>query len=1104
MKFSIFYHIDRKGRRMLRILLSITLLTFAFIVTCCHSEQQTSDEKDYSQIEQVDFNYHIKPILSDRCFACHGPDKNARKADLRLDTEEGALQSLLESGTHAFVSGDVKASEAYQRMLSDDPETMMPPPESNLSLTDSEKALIAKWIKQGAKWKEHWSFIPPEQPAIPQHAFEDWAINPIDAFIAQKLEQHRLSPSEVARKERLLRRVTFDLTGLPPTLEEIEAFLSDDSESAYEKVVDRLLASPAYGERMASIWLDAARYSDSHGYQDDRPRTMWPWRDWVIESFNANMPYDTFGIWQLAGDLLPNPTYEQKLATGFNRNHGITQEGGVIEEEYLTEYAADRTQTFGTVFLGLTLQCARCHDHKYDPISQKEFYQMFAFFNNIPERGKISYFDESPKPSMRVEDPLLDSTILEIQKQISYWEALEKRVYQNPMDVLTDEKDQLKQKVSREHQEWLATNPNEQMLENNLWKGLLAKVDFDTEDSLFLNEVNARKLGKVNINLPPDIGKPMTSEGKKGNALEFNGRNFLSMGEIGDFDHYHEFSLGAWINHSNIHDREAGILSRRVGEQKRQGYDLVLTKDNKLSFRIFHDTNEHFLSVETRAKVAPGRWYHVFATYDGSGRAEGVTLFIDGKVQPVNITNNNLQHKSILNGNDFLIGNWNHRARVLGNLYGFEGGKIDEVRLFSRRLSTLEVPLLANRDNDARQAYAASLFEQNMYRHYLIHYDSTFQKIRNKLDSLRSLDQEIPYVMIMQELDTVKTTYWLNRGAYDAKMDPVARGTPEVILAFDKQLPQNRLGLAQWLFDDKNPLTSRVAVNRLWQMIFGKGLVNTPEDFGNQGALPTHPELLDWLAVEFIESGWDVKYMLRLMVTSATYRQTARVDEKLVRKDPDNELLSRGPSKRLSAEMMRDQVLAMSGILHSKVGGKWVKPYQPGGLWKEMANQIGENKYRPSRGQDLYRRSVYTYWKRTIPPPSMLIFDIPERTQCEVKRQSTNTPLQALLRLNAPIYMETSRRLAEELMDQNEDITQLIETAFVLATSRSAQQQEVEILEELYQSELERFDNQHSEAERLLSVGASPTSARFDQQQLAALSVVINTILNLEEAKYRG
>ncbi len=1090
---------------MTRIYTGILFVIVAWGLASCTQEKQTANEKDYSDIKTVDFNDHIKPILSDRCFACHGPDHNSRKAELRLDVGEGALQKKLESGGYAFVAGDTKASEAYQRMLSDDPETMMPPPSSHLSLSKAEKDLIAKWIRQGATWKEHWSFIPPERTAIPGHLLKEWVKNPIDEFVAEKLDQNGLKPSPEARKERLLRRATFDLTGLPPTAEEIEAFVEDHSVDAYEKVVDRLLSSPAYGERMASLWLDAARYSDSHGYQDDRPRTMWPWRDWVIQAYNENLPYDKFGTWQLAGDLLPDATYEQKLATGFNRNHGITQEGGVIEEEYLTEYAADRTQTFGTVFLGLTLQCARCHDHKYDPISQQEFYQLFSFFNNIPERGKISYFNQSPAPAIKVQNPVMDSTISQIKQQIAYWEQQEKQMMTGINHALGSEQKQQNPHTEEKYRRWLEQKGSIKDVAANIDEGLLVWVDFDQENSPFVSKVSLNSRGKVNINLPPEIEKPEINTGKSGNALAFNGKNFLSMGEIGDFDHYHQFSLGAWIQHSNQHDRHAGILSRRVGEQKRQGYDLVLTRDHKLTFRIFHDANSFFVSVQTRKRVPMNTWTHVFATYDGSGKAAGIQLYIDGEKQATFTIRDNLQHKSILNGNDFLIGNWNHRARVLGDLYGFKGGKIDEVKLYNRRLSPIEIPLVAGMRLTSRFPKDDPLISEDAsYQHYLMHYDATYQYIRNRLDSLRALDQEVPYVMIMEELDTIKTTYWLNRGAYDAKMDPVERGTPQAILDFSGELPHNRLGLARWLFDERNPLTARVAVNRMWQMLFGKGLVSTPEDFGNQGALPTHPRLLDWLAVEFRTSGWDVKHMLRLMVTSATYRQSARINIKLNEIDPDNVLLARGPSKRLASEMMRDQALAMSGLLNPQVGGKWVKPYQPPGLWKEMANQIGENKYRPSQGADLYRRSIYSYWKRTIPPPTMLIFDTPERTMCEVNRQSTTTPLQALVRLNAPIYVETSRKLAEKLILEYEAPSTQISQAFLLATSRSVNDGELEMLKELYISEKSRFESNESEADALLSVGASPVITSLEKDQLAALTVVINTIMNLEEAKYRG
>ncbi len=1063
-----------------------------FVVACQQQEKVAQETKQLPK--KVDFNFHVKPILSDRCFACHGPDKDHREAGLRLDTEEGAFSALQESEGHAIVPGKLKESVAYQRITSDDPDVVMPPPASNLTLTEYEVKVIKKWIEQGAAWKPHWSFIPPEQAELPKVKKSDWVVNPVDQFVLARLEQEGMKPAPEAPKEKLLRRVTFDLTGLPPTPEEIAEFLQDDSPEAYEKVVDRLLASPHYGERMAASWLDVARYADSHGYQDDRPRTMWPWRDWVVDAFNQNLPYDQFITWQLAGDLLPDASYEQKLATGFNRNHAITQEGGVIEEEYLTEYAADRTNTFSTAFLGLTIECARCHDHKYDPVSQKEYYQLFAFFNNVAERGRIDYLDQSPDPAMRVEDAELeakkafvDSTILALETEVQ----------------------QLKQQPDPEFQAWLAKNDEELPVDTE--NDLVAHFRLDVLENEEFRSSDGTLPARMNVALPTKIALPEHVSGKEGKALQFNGANFLTLGDIGDFDHYDHFSFGGWILHTNAHEKQAGLFSRRNGEIQRQGYDLTLTTDNRLSLRLIHHEGKDYVEVTTKARIAPQQWTHVFATYDGSGAASGVKLYTNGREQPLTVVQDNLGRKPILNGNTFLAGHWNHRDRST-DTYGFTGGIIDEIRLYHRTLSPLEVQAIAE--------VPASESKEALYQHYLAKRNAKFRNLTSTLDSLRALDVSIPNVMIMQEREERKPTFVLARGVYDAPTDPVNPGTPEALLAFDEQFPQNRLGLAQWLLHEDNPLTARVAVNRLWQMFFSKGLVRTPEDFGNQGDLPTHPELLDWLAVEFRESGgrqsggrqsggrqsgWDVKALQKLIVMSATYRQSAEIDAKKYRKDSENLLLARGPNARLTAEMFRDNALAVSGLLIDSIGGKWVKPYQPAGIWKAMANQIGENKYRPSKGQGLYRRSLYTYWKRTIPPPTMVMFDAPERTLCAVKRQSTSTPLQSLALLNDPQLVEAARKLAEVMLEKDtEDPEAQIAHGFLSVTSRLPQADELQILVDLYREKQAYYESQPEEAVKLLSVGDAPRNEQFEAPTLAALTVIANTLFNLDEAKFRS
>ncbi|WP_143473224.1 DUF1553 domain-containing protein [Flavilitoribacter nigricans] len=1045
----------------------------------------------------VDFNFHIKPILSDRCFACHGPDEKARKGDLRLDIKSGAF-ALLDSADnrYAIVPGDLKKSSLIQRITSLDHELVMPPPESNLTLSDYEIELLKKWIDQGAEWKDHWAFIPPEKPALPEVKRNEWPRNEIDQFVLAKLEQEGLKPESPASRGKWLRRVSFDLTGLPPGPEELEAFVQDNSEDAYEKVVDRLLADPAYGERMTSTWLDVARYADSHGYQDDRPRTMWPWRDWVIDAFNTNMPYDSFVVYQLAGDLLPNPTYAHKLATGFNRNHAITQEGGVVNEEYVTEYVADRTNTASAAFLGLTMECARCHDHKYDPISQKDYYSLFAFFNGIDERGQINYFNEAPYPNLEMEDEELEALVAFLDTSITQLQT----------------KDSLMQRTDLPaFREWLTAEGAELEGNEELEEDLISYHRLEAVEALRTrDEVAPERPGRMNTGLLAELQPPALIAGYRGQALEFDGSNFLNLGDVGDFDWYHPFSLGAWIQAPPNREKAAGLLVRRNGEQKRGGYELALTKEGFLRLSLIHNQGAERIEVQTRSRIAPERWTHVFATYNGSGKAKGIQLFINGEKQPVEMLLDQLDRKSILNGNDLLAGNWTHRKKTRGDIHGFAGGKLDEIRVYARELSPLEVQGIVEKPfATAYRTMAPGARRQaereTLLPHYLLRVSEENRVLQEKLYDLRERVQPIPYIMIMEEMDTVRETFILARGAYDAPTEKVAPAPPASVLVFPEEQPKNRLGLAQWITDTENPLTARVFVNRLWQQLFGKGIVSTSEDFGSQGALPSHPELLDWLAVDFMENNWDIKAMLRKIALSETYRQSGRISPDKLRRDPENRLLARGPNQRLSAEMVRDNALAVSGLLVDSIGGKWVKPYQPAGIWKELANQIGENKYRASRGDGLHRRSLYSYWKRTIPPPTMLTFDASERAVCVVKRQATSTPLQSLVLLNDPQYVEASRELATRMLKAADgDVRTGIEFGFRMLTSRQPTEEELGILTQLLEDELRSFGDDPQRAQRYLDIGAVAPDRDLAPGKLAAWTMVANTLMNLDEAKMRS
>ncbi len=765
--------------------IGFSVLVAGYLLSCTNTSTTQATQEHIP--DRVSYNFDIRPILSDKCLTCHGPDANKRQAGLRLDDPESAFSALKEHpAAHAIVAGEPQLSEVFLRISTKDTAKMMPPPASNLKLSSHEIALIEKWIKQGAKYEKHWAFVAPKKPALPEVKKEDWPKNEIDYFVLQKQEQKGFSPNEEADKERLLKRLSLDLVGLPPTLDLQERFLADNSPNAYEKVVEELLKKPAYGEKMAVYWLDLARYADSHGYQDDGYRTQWPWRDWVIHALNTNMPYDQFVTWQLAGDLLPNRDNEalykqQLLATGFNRNHKITEEGGVIPEEYRIGYVTDRNDLFGKAFLGMTLECAHCHDHKYDPFSQKEYYQLFAFFNSVKEVGIESV-----------------------------------------------------------------------------------------------------------------IGGP-----------------------------------------------------------------------------------------ETYAKK----------------------------------------------------------------------------------------PLMEISNDDVKNIL----------------------KFINKPDTNRLI------VSVMSDLDTMRKTHILRRGAYDAPGDEVQPDAPAFILPFNKSYPKNRLGLAKWLVDKQNPLTARVFVNQVWQEFFGKGIVKTSGDFGMQGELPTHPELLDWLAVDFMEHGWNIKRLVKQMVMSATYRQSAVVTPEKLAADPENIFLARAPRYRIHAEFVRDAVLSSSGLLGPTIGGPSVKPYQPPGLWEGATSGRGLlSMYVQDHGASLYRRGMYTLIKRTVPPPAMSIFDASNRDLCEVKRLKTNTPLQALVMMNDPTVLEASRVLAAKLLQEKTSTQDKITKAFRLIVSRKPSEKEVTILTGYYEKELKKLTK--PSAEKLLAVGEYPLPSQVDKIQLAALMRIVNTIYNLEEA----
>ena len=1059
-------------------LMLILLVTALWTATGCGPAVTTDPDLLARLPERVDYNYHIKPLLSDRCYACHGPDDNARQAGLRLYTEEGATKAELESGGHAIVPGSLRRSAVFARITSDDPDRMMPPPESNLMLSEYEKALIARWIDQGAQWKPHWAFIPPEMPQPPTVNKTDWPRNAIDPFVLTRLEREGLVPAPEADKERLLRRVTFDLTGLPPTIKEIDAFLADEAPDAYEKVVDRLLASEAYGERMANEWMDVARYADSHGYHADGLRMMWPWRDWVIQAFNENMPFDQFVTWQLAGDLLPDATNEQKLATAFHRNHQMTAEGGVIDEEYRIEYVVDRTNTTARAFLGLTMECARCHDHKFDPISQKEFYQFAAFFNNVNELG-LTGDDGNAGPMLMLLKADEEAALAEAQTQIAAQEA--------------------KLAARREAVAEAGLHRTSTGTASTLSKGLVAHYPLDVlRDKKTPNRARPSQPATVN-------GEPEVIDGPRESGVRFdNDYDNLFLQKNGQFERTDPFSVSVWIR-PEARGAYAEILGN--AHQKNtywRGWEVYLDSLNHVAARFIHALPHNYIHVRTQAAVPLDAWTHVVMTYDGSSKAAGLRLFVDGKQAPVAVEHDNL-YKSILPV-DHHYERVDRALRVARSYRAFGGddgiftGSMDDIRLYDRMLAAAEAARLFNDEPPADTPDAHRL------ETYLHHHDAEYRHLLAEVKQAREAEQtllaDMPEVMVMEEMDTPRPTYVLDRGIYDQPRERVEPGVPARLGGFPDDLPPNRLGLAQWLLRPDHPLTSRVTVNRYWLMLFGQGLASTPQDFGNQGALPTHPALLDWLATTFTASGWDVKGLMKLIVTSATYRQSSKADPAVLARDPSNSLLARGPRYRLPAEMIRDNALAASGLLVNKIGGPSVKPYQPPGLWIEKGNfSAALLTYQPDEGESLYRRSLYTFIRRTSPPPSMTVFDAPDRTTCMVRRQNTNTPLQALVLMNDPQYVEAARILAERMQKEGGDNLQTqITYGFRLTTGRRPTAAEVDLLTRLYEDEHSKFNTVPTNADSLLTVGDFPRDPSLNKTTTAALAVVASLLINHDEA----
>ncbi len=1035
---------------------------------------------------EINFNYHIKPILSDRCFACHGPDKNTREAGLRLDTPEGALEHLLESGNKAFVAHSKSKSEAFQRMVSDDPNTVMPPPESKLTLTQEEVELIGKWIDQGAEYMPHWSFIPPEQPAIPSVTAQSWPQNPIDYFILDKLEEKDWNPSPQADTATLLRRLSFTLTGLPPTQQQLQQLMDSTTPFEIDQYIEELLNSPAYGEHMAATWLDVARYADSDGYLDDKHRDFTPWRDWVIRAFNHNMPYDQFITWQLAGDLIPSSSQDQVLATAFNRLHKKNSEAGIIFEEYRSEYVADRTNTFGKALLGLTLECARCHDHKYDPITQKEYFQFFSFFNSTNEIGTAVYGpDQTPGPALMLTSDEVAAKHQYIRSEIQKQEQQLKTLNNT-----------LRQSVEEEKL-W-----SPQVFKRHIREAQQAYYSFDhlaTTDGHTYRATN-----HLATQHPIVVTNPDHREGASGKALfvkEYH--SIKTTGEVGKFERTDPFSISLWLYPDTVYDN-AGIFyhceNLRLGYK---GYTMNLN-DNKLEFIISHSWPQNAIQVTSLNSLPVKKWSHVTVTYDGSSKAEGIRLYVNGSQVDMNIDYDHL-YKGIIYEPD--IHTYGFAGFYLGyrdKIPVYRNGGLDELIIFNREISPLEVkyihqPSVLSEIDINKDEYEELISEHLTSVMLREKHQKALSDLKQAREKENNLVNDIPEIMVMGDLEDPRPTFLLERGDYRAPGDQVYPTTPEVIKAYSEDYAPNRLGLVSWLFEPDHPLTARVIVNRIWQMHFGRGLVNTSDDFGSQGDLPSHPELLDWLSRYFIDSGWDIKALHQLIVSSATYQQESVIKPEIHEQDPENILLSRGPRFRLPAETIRDNTLAISGLLVNKIGGSSQYPYQPEGLWDEITNKVWRYPYLQSEGEGLYRRSLYTIWKRTAPPPSMLIFDIADRDVCTVKRRVTQTPLQALVLLNDVQYIEASRTLAERLL-ADETLDDPLNMGFMTILGRLPGKREKQLLQQQFEAESQYFSNHPKQLEEYLNIGVQHPEPSLNQTELAAMSVVMHSLLNTDEA----
>jgi hypothetical protein len=1042
-------------------------------------------------LSQVDFNRDIRPILSDHCYQCHGPDENARVNELRFDKKDSAFGDI--GGYAPFVVGDVANSEALRRINSEDPAERMPPPEAKIDLSDRERLLLQKWVEQGAEWQDHWAFEPPRQHESPRNTASDpWCKNKIDTFIKVRLDEEGLKPSARADRLVLLRRAYLDLTGLPPSPEEVEAF-ADNRPDAYERVVDKLLASDACAERLTMEWLDLSRYADSHGLHADGERNSWPWRDWVIKAFAQNMKYDEFVTWQLAGDLLPHPSQDQILATAFLRNHPMTGEGGVIDEEARWNNVFDRVETVSTSMLGLTMKCSRCHDHKFDPLKQSEYYQLAAFFNNVRELG-MTGDDGDYGPLLYLTDPVAKLRLAELDETLKAADAKLVRLREQARES------QIGSEVPQ-------VSPPEPLWHQPFDELVDGKPVEKGETPKWLDG----KEGAV-AKLPPEF-----VDGIKHKAASIAGEfGSIDISGLRHFDVPDPFSAAIWVKpkpHMKGKPKKSRLLLGNAGHknEKWRGWEFFIDLDDRLALTFVHGLPQDRILVRSVGPITNDQWSHVAFAYGGTGQADSIALYLNGQPLEVQVIDDELVRTMLpVTGSATVdderpLSVGRSRRQFEGD-FGIYDGALDELFLWDKELTAFEIGKLYNGYGHGNPVKPSA---QQQFEHLLARHNDAFiataANRRALLATRVSVLSEAPAVMVMREMPEPRETHLLKRGAYDQPGETVRPNVPLIVGKLTDSDRKDRLGLARWLFSEDNPLTARVTVNRYWQMLMGQGLVGTAHDFGLQGDYPTHPELLDDLAVRFRKSGWDVRWLLREIVTSAAYQQSSKIvgveAEAATLNDPKNRLLWRSNSSRLPFEMIRDCALVAAELLEDKVGGPSVKPYQPPGLWEEKSSfSQALLTYVQDHGEKLYRRGMYTFIRRTSPPPSMTIFDAPNRSECLVRREVTNTPLQALVLLNDPQYIEASRVLAQKLLTKETGIDDCINEAFLRLTSRPATSEESKVLRDLFERMTARFERDNSAATKLLAVGEYKSVELDDdsRNELAALTVVTNTIMNYD------